>query len=46
MNRLDIDAINQHSPYDVYAEDDQYPQFDSIISRFDSEIAIFNEFKP
>lgn len=24
MNRLDIDAINQHSPYDVYAEDDQY----------------------
>ena len=23
-----------------------HPQFDSIISRFDSEIAIFNEFKP
>lgn len=24
MNRLDTDAINQHSPYDVYSEDDQY----------------------
>jgi hypothetical protein len=74
MNRLDTEAINQRSPYDVHYENEQRQryyikavevkgdenrkeyialimqrsnsQLDEIISRFDSEIAMFNELKP